>query len=446
MIPALPWLRGFLFAWSGLALGLALLFRWLRTVFPDADIPQGWPISMGAFLLPNAEGLPFLAGTAGLLAALAIRPEAVRRTHGRVIAWSVLFLISSNGMHGAHTGYVRPIEEPLRIEADGRTEEWNFSYYQDRHRVRDAASFLAEYEKIQPSLYNHSRSHPPGPILLMRAASDLLGNPALITVLMGAAGLILMGLTFPRAWAHFGLPAEHSPLALLILLSLPQVQIYSLYSIDGTICALGCALIATAAIQRGWLAVLAAGGLLFALLMLSFGSVFFLPITILLFWKRWKVGAAAVALAAGLILCLQAFGYDWLNSFAIASRLENPLGPLFLADPLRYAFTRLENIWEPLLFMGPAACLLLLEAFQDAPSAAKKLMMTAIAIVLAMFATGAFRTGETARACLFIAPFLVLGMAGPLVRAASDPRRRPVMVGWIVGFAAFNQAFMFYFW
>jgi len=70
----------------------------------------------------------------------------------------------------------------------------------------------------------------------------------------------------------------------------------------------------------------------------------------------------------------------------------------------------------------------------------------AVGTLLAMFATGAFRTGETARACLFIYPYLLLPVAAQLDHQQPDASDRRLLVWLVFGQTLLMQTFGGYFW
>jgi hypothetical protein len=80
--------------------------------------------------------------------------------------------------------------------------------------------------------------------------------------------------------------------------------------------------------------------------------------------------------------------------------------------------TRLEGIAEIALFFSIACTATLLRGAglrEDAPDRvdqALPVMMAGTATLLLMLAAGAWRTGETARACMFFYPYLLLAFSG----------------------------------
>ena len=77
-------------------------------------------------------------------------------------------------------------------------------------------------------------------------------------------------------------------------------------------------------------------------------------------------------------------------------------------DDLRSAvFTRLEGVAEFLLFLSPVVLAWIARRGAAATGSAALASAVVLPVLLALVA-GSFRTGETARACLFVYPFLLL--------------------------------------
>jgi hypothetical protein len=130
--------------------------------------------------------------------------------------------------------------------------------------------------------------------------------------------------------------------------------------------------------------------------------------------KKWDlfIGMVVTGFLFGLaILVLKfAFNYNYIRGFLTASSIENPKGFRLLADPVNYLLTRFEDVSEILVFLsfGVLAILFPINWRKSKNSLSFLAAMSAIFVLLLMFLSGAFRTGETARACLFIYPYLLL--------------------------------------
>ena len=107
------------------------------------------------------------------------------------------------------------------------------------------------------------------------------------------------------------------------------------------------------------------------------------------------------------------YGYNQLKAFIVASASENPNGFMLLHNPYVYFWTRLQGVGEILMFLslGFVAVLLGGKKFQAELfryRSVNLVFVSALVAVGCMFLSGAYGTGETARACLFIVPYFLL--------------------------------------
>ncbi|MEN6451877.1 MAG: hypothetical protein ABFC96_15410 [Thermoguttaceae bacterium] len=135
-------------------------------------------------------------------------------------------------------------------------------------------------------------------------------------------------------------------------------------------------------------------------------------------WSRNRVAlavaASAVSLSAVVFLMHALLGYNHVQGFLTASKIENPYGFRGFYEPAIYFITRSMAVGEIALFLslGCLAALLsrkalagsMLRLRDDATATA----LCALGVLAAMFVAGAYHNGETGRACLFIYPFLLL--------------------------------------
>ena len=122
----------------------------------------------------------------------------------------------------------------------------------------------------------------------------------------------------------------------------------------------------------------------------------------------------AIALAYFAIYAV--LDYNYWTSFRLVARYENPEGFRAFTRPLSYVSTRLEDVGEIVLFFGPYLGALALRRIRAAgvKTDADLLFALAAGTLLAIFLSGAYRTGETARGCLYVFPFLMLPVAAYL--------------------------------
>src|SRR5699024_1162748 len=125
------------------------------------------------------------------------------------------------------------------------------------------------------------------------------------------------------------------------------------------------------------------------------------------------------------------------SSFAAASQQQNPGGFLLFAEPLRYLYTRIEDVAEIALFFTPYLGLLAIAGTRVLWQGARGrsthdreplvLFAAAVVSILGLFAGGVYHTGETARGVLFLYPFLLLPVAAAL-RATNAARARRALL------------------
>jgi hypothetical protein len=307
-------------------------------------------------------------------------------------------------------------------------------YYHDSYRVTSAGDFLRDFNTIQPTLAVHGRTHPPGAVLLYFALRRLTNDrPAVAGILIATAAALA------SAWALFRLvtrvlsaEAGFAGYTTLLYLCLPAVQIYYCATLDAVVAALLLLTVALWAEPRGR-SRLAALLCLWLASFLTFGFVWVLPLMAVIDWQRrrtlWPTAAVLASLVAAYGLLNTGTSFDYLAALRTASRLENPDGFRLLREPISYLFTRLENVTEMIAFFGPFLTLL---AWRGSPllrrehPQAYSLVGVAVGTLATLFLSGAFHTGETARACLFLYPYLLL-LTLPILATASEADRRAVL-------------------
>jgi hypothetical protein len=185
----------------------------------------------------------------------------------------------------------------------------------------------------------------------------------------------------------------------------------------------------------------------------SFGFVFILPVLLTYEIYKYRTITRSLTAGAGLMLVYLAlfFGFDfnYWQSFRVASALENPDGFRLFAQPLSYAFTRFENVAEIVLFLGPFLLVLSFKGLHLARKAYRDsfvLSVSAINSLTGMFLAGAFKTGETARACLFIYPFLLYFLMPFIDQRMPSLRDRTTLLVLVFGQTVLMQLFGSYFW
>jgi hypothetical protein len=355
-----------------------------------------------------------------------------------VLAAGLLVAVLSNGLHGARFGLDYPT---ATLGAAG------IEYFHDAQAIPGPIWLLRHFNAVQFELLEHSRTHPPGPVLLYWLLHQVLRAPALISIAIAALGL---GLTLPalRRWLTFAFDEEPHG-ALLLLSVLPAVQVYGLAVVDAPIAGLFTCCIAHHLDERrpAWVV----GGWLFGALFFTFGALFLLPVLVgyeVLRGRFPRRALAAITIAALLLLLLRlGFGFDWWAALRLASHMENEQGFLLFVDWRRYLWYRVGAVAEIALFFTPFLVLLAARGWRLLRHASREAWLLSLLGPLSLGAillTGAFKIGEAARICLFILPYLLLPVIAAF-RALDDAGRARTAYS-VLSFGVVMQLFGFYQW
>lgn len=321
-----------------------------------------------------------------------------------VVLVGFILILGSNLTQGVMYGLRKPI--------DGLGLRTN-QYYHDALKILDPVEFFQNYPVHQPTLQTHSRSHPPGAILTMYFLIQLLGAPALIALAICAIATPIAGISlYSLLREEFDSP-DAGYLTFLFLL-IPAIQIYFLATLDALVVAMMLAVFALVVPRRSPV-LAAAGGLVLVLLsMLTFLFVIAVP-PVFYYWWRSSRRTRGIPLALGTfvlahLLILRVTGFSYVQSFITASRFENPNGYGLLLDPSSFIMIRIEGLAEFMLFAGPFVLVAAYAGWKVRGQDRRLLSLTSagIASLLAIMAAGAYRTGEAARAAMFMYPLLII--------------------------------------
>lgn len=396
------------------------VLRYVSENLLTIDNPYYWPVSIFG---PRFPSLRDLAVAAAVTAAffLFCRVLEVKRFNILLsIVFGVVLIAGLNFIHGLDVGYYAPIAGDARTgplipyTVDGQ------EYFHDALSITDPVDFFRRYNEIQPTLHMHGHTHPPGAVLTFYVLTKLFRDPAII------AFVIMILATIPTIFFFYRvlrteLSEETARYMAFLLVLLPAVQIYYLASLDALIVALLTGVLYLFCFRKGYKSAAGAIVLLTASFLLTFVSLFILPVLVgfdLIVKRSIKRSLIVVGGMVGVhVLFYLLMGYDAWHSFRNASLHENPNGFMLFVDPVNYLFTRVEDVAEILFFFGPFLLVLMIRGlrskFQLRPLADLRqrpmLVLTVLACtsLLGMYAVGAWRTGETARACAYIYPYLL---------------------------------------
>lgn len=300
-------------------------------------------------------------------------------------------------------------------------------YYADAINITDWQLWLKDFNQNLETFQLHTRTHPPYTTLIHYLFLKIFNDNILGLSLSFLAISVLSFPLFNQLLKNFSVEKSHRKLMLLLFAVIPSVNIYLLVSVDAIV--LMAILLFLCGVSKIFLdnkitffsIIWMTLGMIIMNLM-SFSGLFlvaFLGLLSLatLYRKSFSVTIASiicVLLSIVFFVWISDFtGSNYLETFLDASHSENKNGFMLLHSPIIYFFTRLEDIGEILFFLSFAFVAYFFSfknknfnLFED-----KKVNVFAFSGILAlglMFLTGAYGTGETARACLFIVPFFVL--------------------------------------
>ncbi len=340
-------------------------------------------------------GLPY---SVAFLLVLWLAPR-LRLTVLRVWGLGLVLILLSNLTQG---DYPTALVKPLWHEGK--------QYVQDAIRIGlDWRLWLDQFTDVQQSLLSHTRAHPPFAVLLNYFPLHY-GNVHVLSwlfIFLGSISIPLVNLVLRTT----GVRSNRANLLTLLFAVIPAISIYAAVSLDAVVLTTSTlALLGLAKLIRderwSWAACsLFAAGVL-ATNALTFGGLFLFGVA--LCWVRHRRVRTALLITVGLgLVCYFVlrigFGYDHIVAFLQATAIENPDGLRLVSWPAHYWLTRVECIGEVAAFLSIPVLLAFRRKFHP-------LSLTGMAVLLLVFLSGAYRTGETGRICMFIYPYLFLSL------------------------------------
>ncbi|MEJ7625146.1 MAG: hypothetical protein WKF34_14230 [Pyrinomonadaceae bacterium] len=411
---------------------VVILQRSLRYVCENHvtfDCPYYWPVSILNLRFPAIQDFIVATIVTALFFLIYRHLEARRFSLPLVVIAGVLLIAGVTLIHGISEGFYAPIAGDARSGTLTTYSLEGQEYFHDALTIEDPIDFFRRYNEIQPTLHSHAHTHPPGAVLTFYFLRKIFHDPgimALIIMLLSTAGTAFFFSRLLRTHIDDELTARFTTFLLLLL---PAVQIYYLATIDGIVAALLTGTLYFFCFGKGRLSTLGAAALLLASFLLTFVSLFILPVLVgfdLIVRRSLKrsllVIGSVVAAHAGIYLLT---GYSAFQSFRAASAYENPLGFMLFVNPANYLFTRLEDVAEVVFFLGPFLLILFFRAMRTIRLRPLDVLTgLACLTLIGMYAAGAWRTGETARAGLFMYPYLLFPVARYLEEAKANAGAR----------------------
>ena len=381
------------------------------------DCPIYWPISIFEWREPPNIGYPNRLHLSVALATFLIFLVAtyvVRRVRYRlwlVLVLGTVLILLTNLTHGLYLGFRRPIEGT----AVDRRE-----YYNQAELIDSPLEFFRDFNAIQRDLLTHSHTHPPTATLLFYYLGAALGNTVLIAVFITVVAAAVSGIFLIRLFRR-EFDKEHAGYMVFVFLLTPAVQIYYTATLDALILAVSlAAVVSFVEFDSKWSLVWAS---ILTFLASSLTFTFLYLLVVFFGYELWTrrslrrtIAVVVVVILTYAIISLIS-GFDYLESFLLASLLENVseevVGWRLLWDTVNYFFTQIGNVAEIIFFLGPYLAYLFvlgLVRTRERPNL-MKLAVVAMAAIGLMWLTGAYRTGETVRGAFYVYPFLFMPIA-----------------------------------
>lgn len=369
-------------------------------------IGENWPLWM-TFTNPTFNEIIFAVIILGIgITFFAIEQE--RFNLKLIILAGFLLIIGSNLIPGW--------EEGITLAIMGGSE-----LYSDAIQITSITDFIGNYQNMQFSLSVHAQTHPPGAILVIYILNLIFNSPDLVGI---SLCLISTGLTtfFFNGILRRYYDLEISNFITILLLVLPAVQIYYLANIYAFVVSL---ILGSIYFYFHSDPVVSHTGTIICLFLgsfISFMTVFALILIVLyeLSEKRTlKALEKAIDISIvifGLYTLLYIFlGFNYIQTFVNASLLENREGFMLLADPQNYLLTRIQDILEIIIFYGPVLLVITYKGLkllkQNDDQFLCQITRLAIVSLSVLFLLGVYKKGETARAAMYIFPFLLIPVA-----------------------------------
>jgi len=401
--------------------------------FPEGNGINIWPF-WGTFSLPSvSEILLFAIIILGFLLVIQYyyRNKPRNLNIYIIVLFGTLLIIFTNLISGWDIGIASTIGGDNEI-------------YTDAVQIVNPISFISNFESLQDFLTVHARTHPPGAVLTIYLLYTLFHSPGIIAIAICVISALLSAYFLNGILKNF-FEGEIPKYMVFIYLLLPAIQVYylaNIYAIVGTlilgvlyfyfyenkiISVIGCITCGFLASFVSFMALFIVGCLCFYELF-NLGSKGLLRRNAIFSKKGIKCilqdSQRVLLMVMGIIglfgILLFTLGFNYINSFITAMAAESAQGWELISNPFKYFTTRIKNIMDILMFFGPVLIVLFYNGFKslksqrllnDTFTQLYHLVSAAIITLLIIFALGAYDHGETARAAIFIYPFLLIPVA-----------------------------------
>lgn len=426
-------------------LGIIIVFR-ILALFVAIDLTLFWPLGVFSLVYPGIiEVLITIAiFFSFLLFIIFYFKKKLKIIY--IIFISLILIISANLIHGIFIGLENPINGLL-----SSTKQ----FYDDAINIINPFKFITEFEKLQPYLGTHAKTHPPGATLLFYLLYKIFYYPALISLVICSFSTIFSGFFFYK-FLKSKISEEISRYIIVIFFLIPAIQIYYLANLYAIVTTLFLGVLYFYFHPNIKISIIGSVICVFFAASITFMFVFIIALLFSYeiiknryFKSLKKIFLIVVILLILFIAVLLISGFNYVNSFLIASKLENPGGFMFISNPIEYIFTRIEDILEIIIFFGPFLSVLLILGIKDSKKNNYEfylLTTLGLLVMLILFLIGAYKTGETARGCLFLYPFLLIPIAFYLDKYQFTQIEKKILFILVFGQSLFMELLGFYFW
>ena len=297
-------------------------------------------------------------------------------------------------------------------------------YYTDAVAITDGTIWLRDFSKNLEYFQLHTKTHPPF-VTLLHYWILQVSNIETLAIVFFAVGCLSF-LLFYKILYYLGFNETRRKWLLLLFAVVPSVNIYLLVSIDALV------LTSTLVFLLGFARIfhqnkidsisflLITSGLILTNLLTFSGLFLFAFLGCFSFYfllkGKWNFVWLSLMSAVVFVVCFVVMyattGYDQLETFFLASQSENPDGFRLFHQPFVYLMTRLEDVGEIFLFLSFGFLAVFFSKKEGTEVFANRnvniLFFSSVTALSAMLLTGAYGTGETARACLFMVPYFLI--------------------------------------
>ncbi len=407
-------------------------------------INKYWPVSEFHRFDITSQNILLAAAALGLFYYILKYLSSVTRKGSKLIGLGISLVLITNFFHGLVLGFALPITALF----PGTT----WQYYDQAVKISNPLSFFSGFESLQLNLFQHSITHPPGATLIFYWLNKAFGDPGTIAAAIAVFSVAVSGIFLYKILAREFDP-ELSGYITFLFLVIPAIQIYYLACLEAVVASLLLGVLFLYLHPKPVVSI--AGSILFLFFSscLTFLFVFILPVLFgSEFLKKRSLLKPAVILLGLVFLHVVIYftlHYNYLNSFWIAASYENIGRATPVFHSLEYFITRLEGIFEIMLFLGPFLGILFLRGLRmgnACTSSFRDLTILGVSTLLIMFIAGFFRTAETARICLFIYPYLIFPVAAYFKEIRVSPNEKVQVLALVFIQTVIMQLLGSYYW